>query len=51
MAREIRCNNFEMVFMPNITANHAITYTNIVFKLYHMVNLLQLAQTAGNGLN
>ena len=51
MAREIRCNNFEMVFMPNITTNHAITYTNIVFKLYRMVNLLQLAQTAGNGLN
>ena len=30
-AREITYNNFEIslvVFMPNITANHAITYTN-----------------------
>ena len=30
-AREITRNNFEislMVFMPNITTNHAITYTN-----------------------
>ena len=30
MAREITYNNFEMslvVFMPNITTNHAITYT------------------------
>ena len=30
-AREITYNNFEislMVFMPNITTNHAITYTN-----------------------
>ena len=29
--REITYNNFEIslvVFMPNITANHAITYTN-----------------------
>ena len=35
MAHEITYNNFEishMVFMPNITTNHAITYTNIVFK-------------------
>ena len=27
------CNNFEIslvVFMPNITTNHAITYTNYV---------------------
>ena len=33
MAREITYNNFEIslvVFMPNITTNHAITYTNIV---------------------
>ena len=33
MAREITYNNFEislLVFMPNITANHAITYTNPV---------------------
>ena len=31
MAREISYNNFEIslvVFMPNITINHAITYTN-----------------------
>ena len=30
MAREITYNNFEtslVVFMPNITTNHAITYT------------------------
>ena len=30
-AREIMYNNFEIslvVFMPNITTNHAITYTN-----------------------
>ena len=52
MVREIRCTNFEMVFMPNIATNHAITYTNIVFKLYYcMVNLLQLAQTAVIVLN
>ena len=33
MAREIMYNNFEislLVFMPNITTNHAITYTNLV---------------------
>ena len=33
MAREITYNNFEillMVFMPNITTNYAITYTNII---------------------
>ena len=31
MAREITYNNFEIslvIFMPNITTNHAITYTN-----------------------
>ena len=31
MARETSYNNFEIslvVFMPNITTNHAITYTN-----------------------
>ena len=31
MAREITYNNFEIslvVFIPNITTNHAITYTN-----------------------
>ena len=34
-AREITYNNFEIslvVFMPNITTNHAITYTNILRK-------------------
>ena len=32
-AREITYNNFEIslvVFMPNITTNHAITYTNLL---------------------
>ena len=35
MAREIKNNNFEIspvVFMPNNTTNHAITFTN--FKTY-----------------
>ena len=30
------CNNFEIslvVFMPNITTNHAITYTNILMEM------------------
>ena len=39
MAREITYNNFEMslvVFMPNITTNHAITYT------YQLLSLLLL---------
>ena len=38
MAREITYNNFEIslvVFMPNITTNHAITYTN-----QHSITLL-----------
>jgi len=33
MAREITYNNFGIslvVFMPNITTNHAITYTNLI---------------------
>ena len=33
-AREITYNNFEIslvVFMPNITTNHAITYTNFFY--------------------
>ena len=33
MAREITYNNFKIslvVFMPNITTNHAITYTNFL---------------------
>ena len=36
MDREIMYNNFEIslvVFMPNITTNHAITYTNISLYL------------------
>ena len=35
MAREITYNNFEIwlvVFTPNITSNHAITYTNEKLK-------------------
>ena len=35
-AREITCNSFEislLVFMPNITNNHAITYTNWFEKI------------------
>ena len=37
MAREITYNNFEIslvVFMPNISTNDAITYTNIRWNLY-----------------
>ena len=37
MAREITQDNFEilrMVSMPNITMNHAITYTNLIRHLY-----------------
>ena len=33
MAHEITYNNFEIslvVFMPNITTNHAITFTNLI---------------------
>ena len=36
MACEIMYNNFEIslvIFMPNITTNHAITYTNKVLGL------------------
>ena len=35
-AREIMYNNFEIslvIFIPNITTNHAITYTNIMCKV------------------
>ena len=35
-ALEITYNNFEIllvVFMPNITTNHAITYTNYIILL------------------
>ena len=38
MAREITYNNFEIsvvVFMPNITTNHAITYTKKPVISYH----------------
>ena len=38
-AREITCNNFGIslvVFMPNITTNHAITYTNLLILFYFM---------------
>ena len=42
--REIMSNNFEIslvVFMPNITTNHAITYTNVILqvKLYYNLKL------------
>ena len=40
-AREIMCNNFEIslvVFMPNITTNHAITSTNtIACKISYLI--------------
>ena len=38
-AHEITYNNFEIslvVFMPNITTNHAITYTNLLMNLDHI---------------
>ena len=38
MASEITYNNFEtsvVVFMPNITTNHAITYTNFTPPKLH----------------
>ena len=37
MAREVTYNNFEIsrvVFMPNITTNNAITYTNNARSMY-----------------
>ena len=37
MTREIMYNNFEIslvVFMPNITTNHAITYTNTTVDIF-----------------
>ena len=40
MAREITNNNFEIslvVFMPNITTDHAITYTNTLFLLMQLM--------------
>ena len=36
MAHEITYNNFEIslvVFIPNMTTNHAITYTNYIMSL------------------
>ena len=45
-AREITYNNFEIslvVFMPNITANHAITYTNNIRP--SKLSICQLSQT------
>ena len=39
-AREITYNNFEIsleVFLPNVTTNHAITYTNEVMSLLNMI--------------
>ena len=41
-AREITYNNFEIslvVFMPNITTNHAINYTNL-FAVIHGLQIL-----------
>ena len=41
-AREITYNNFEtslVVFMPNITTNHAISYTNFIFSARVTVSL------------
>ena len=39
-AREIKYNNFEIslvVFLPNVTTNHAITYTNKVMSLLKII--------------
>ena len=56
-AREITFNNFEIQeislvkFMPNITTNHAITYTNMVlynqfrYNMYARFSLWSLAFT------
>ena len=43
MAHEITYNNFEkslVVFMPNITTNHAITYTNLKFPHLDFLRLI-----------
>ena len=40
MAHEIMYNNFEIslvVFMPNITTNHAITYTDYIPAKYSQI--------------
>ena len=50
MAREITHNNFEIslvVFMPNITTNHAITYTNTDTPL---IRTLSMAPSVFNGV-
>ena len=42
MAREITYNNFEIslvVFIPNMTTNHAITCTNITVSVLHIKEL------------
>ena len=49
MAREITYNNFKIslvVFTPNITTNHAITYTNWIKKYYgHLTTYLAFEWT------
>ena len=50
MAREITYNNFEIslvVFMPNITTNHAITYTNfrLNFNYFWIENEVKVKRT------
>ena len=43
MAREITFNNFKIslvVFIPNITTNHAITYTNLRLSRRQFFSLL-----------
>ena len=50
-AREITYNNFEislLVSMPNITTNHAITYTNLIMKLQKtLITCLQCSMDTG----
>ena len=44
-AREITYNNFEIsfvVFMPNITTNHAITYTKTILCCVQLSNKRRL---------
>ena len=39
-AREVTYNDFEIslvAFMPNITTNHAITYTNLLKFILHTI--------------
>ena len=59
-AREITYNNFEIslvVFMPNITTNHAITYTNLYSSiarsqslLYSVGPIMKNSTTAGRAI-